>query len=162
MIAPPLLGKWEKAGKLGWKRTTSRSCANLSIMRILLFRQTSSNGSRTQSFHRRRLYSPHRRVARRSMSAAWACRPCSELVSIGSCEFDVHQTRHSRTASGRTSSTFSDPRGRLRAAQSPATNDQAASFTGQPLIVSSPSRTETRTVSPSLMAPAKICSASGS
>ena len=161
MIASPLLGKWEKAGKLGWKRTTSRSCANLSIMRILLFRQTSSNGNRTQSSHRKRLYFPRRRVARRLMSAAWACRPYSELVSIGS-RVDDHQTRHSRTASGRTSSTFSDPRGRLRAAQSPATNDQAASFTGQPLIVSSPSRTETRTVSPSLMAPAKICSASGS
>ena len=107
------------------EKNDSRSCANLSIMPIP-FRRTSSNGSRTQSSHRRRLYSPHRRVARRSMSAAWACRPCSELVSMHS-KVDVHQTRHCARGVWQ-SSTFSDPRGRLRAAQSPATNDQAASL----------------------------------
>ncbi len=40
--------------------------------------------------------------------------------------------------------------------------DQAAACTGQSLMVRAPSRTETRTVSPSRTPPARICSASGS
>jgi len=67
-----------------------------------------------------------------------------------------------RLSASRPRQTF-DWRSRLCSAE-PAGSafHQAAAFTGQPLIVSSPSRTETCTVSPSLTPPARICSASGS